>query len=174
MKRLAVCLVMLSFFVTGCTGSFALTKKVHEFHRSQENKWVDEGIFLVCAVFYIYSIATLADAVIINSIEFWTGDNPIASTGGDTNTIVSNGQNKAEMNFNRAEDTIQIKPQGTNASFTMARTDEGVIVMDDLGNTMYTSAKDSMGGVGIYDADYNMIKYFSPQEVADAHVNYIR
>jgi len=174
MKKLAVCLVMLSFFVTGCTGSFALTKKVHEFHRSQENKWVDEVIFLGCAIFYIYSIATLADAVIINSIEFWTGDNPIASTGGDTNTIVSNGKNKAEMKFNKADDTIQIQPQGTDASFTMARTNEGVIVMDALGNTMYTSSRDAMGGVGIYDADNNMIRYFSPREVAEAHVNYIR
>ena len=61
----------------GCTGPFALTKKVHEWQTSPEEKWVDEAAFLGCVILPVYGISSLADAVIFNSVEFWTGENPM-------------------------------------------------------------------------------------------------
>lgn len=64
---------------SGCFGSFNLTRKVWTFNKTvSEDKWVQELVFLAFAVIPVYSIAGLLDAVIINSVEFWTGENPVS------------------------------------------------------------------------------------------------
>jgi len=70
--------------VTGCYGSFAVTQKVHQVNDEvSDNKWVDEVVFLVFAALPVYGIATVIDALIVNSIEFWTGENPMDGGDGD-------------------------------------------------------------------------------------------
>lgn len=62
---------------TSCIGSFALTKNVYSWNQSLGNKFVNELVFFIfCPL--VYPITTLADAVVINSIEFWSGSNPLA------------------------------------------------------------------------------------------------
>ena len=41
---------------------------------------MDEIAFLGCIILPAYTIATLGDALIFNSIEFWGGENPIKET----------------------------------------------------------------------------------------------
>lgn len=73
-------LLLAAAMLSGCYGPFLLTKKLHHWNgQVSENRWVVEGVFLVCAWLPVYGIATLADAIIFNSVEFWTGDNPIDS-----------------------------------------------------------------------------------------------
>jgi hypothetical protein len=63
---------------SACFGSFNLTRKVYAFNQSvSEDKWVQELVFLAFAIVPIYEVAGALDALIINSIEFWTGDNPV-------------------------------------------------------------------------------------------------
>ena len=87
MKKFIPILVIISILLTGCTGPFALTKKLHIWQTGFEDKWVDEVAFLGCIIIPAYPIATLGDALIFNSIEFWGGENPIkaasASTGNE-------------------------------------------------------------------------------------------
>lgn len=64
---------------TGCFGSFNLTRKVWTFNKTvSEDKFVQELVFLAFAVIPVYSIAGLLDVVIVNSVEFWTGENPVS------------------------------------------------------------------------------------------------
>ena len=79
--RLAVALVAAAFLASGCYGPFTLTRKVYTWNgQVSDNKWVVETVFLVTAVLLpVYGIASLADGVIFNSVEFWTGKNPLAS-----------------------------------------------------------------------------------------------
>ena len=77
MKRVVFGLLAVCVFATGCTGSFMLTRKVYNFHRTMDDKWVDELAFLGCIILPVYGLATLGDAIIFNSIEFWSGENPI-------------------------------------------------------------------------------------------------
>ena len=79
MKKCMCLLVVLSVFLTGCTGPFVLTKKLHSWQTSFDEPWVDEGVFLGCVILPVYFFSTLGDAIIFNSIEFWTGDNPVAT-----------------------------------------------------------------------------------------------
>ncbi|QHI70442.1 DUF3332 family protein [Tichowtungia aerotolerans] len=79
MKKILLSVITLSILLTGCTGPFVLTKKVHTWQTSFEDKWVDEVAFLGCIILPVYSLSTLADGLIFNSVEFWTGENPMDS-----------------------------------------------------------------------------------------------
>src|SRR3989344_3852926 len=99
MKRLLSILVLFVFVTTGCTGSFNLTKKVYNWHHSNPDKWLDEGGFLVCILLPIYGISTFADAIVFNSIEFWTGDNPVVSIETKTKQV-KEGNAEATISYN--------------------------------------------------------------------------
>lgn len=69
-----------SMLTTSCIGSFALTNKLLSWNKQIDNKFVNELVFFVfwCPL-PVYEVAALADILVINSIEFWSGDNPVAS-----------------------------------------------------------------------------------------------
>ncbi len=69
-------------FLNGCYGSFHLTKKLYAFNGTVENKFVRSAVTWVMIIVPIYGIAGLVDFVILNTVEFWTGSNPMAM--GDT------------------------------------------------------------------------------------------
>lgn len=63
---------------SGCFGSFNLTRKVYGFNKTvSDEKFVRELVFLGLNVVPIYGIAAFVDAVVANTVEFWTGKNPI-------------------------------------------------------------------------------------------------
>jgi len=66
--------------VTGCMGRQALTKSVEDFNLDNvHNRWGREGLFiLLLPVSYITNVV---DLLFINSVEFWTGKNPINHKG---------------------------------------------------------------------------------------------
>lgn len=87
MKRKSVALALslalgLASF-QGCIGSFGLTGKVYNFNKGLGDKWIQEIGFLVLIIVPIYEIAVLVDIIVLNSIQFWTGTNPVAMQPGD-------------------------------------------------------------------------------------------
>ncbi len=69
--------------MTGCYGKFMLTKKIHTWNGTvSSNKFVNNLVFWGLCIIPVYSIGTLVDAVILNTIEFWTGSNPMAMKEG--------------------------------------------------------------------------------------------
>jgi hypothetical protein len=68
-----------SVLFSSCIGSFALFHKVLSWNQSVGDKWVNELMFLVLCVVPVYEIAWLIDGVVLNSIEFWTGENPASA-----------------------------------------------------------------------------------------------
>jgi hypothetical protein len=68
---------------TGCFGTFALTRKVYEFHDGiTDNKFVKSLLFWIPGGL-VYWIAGAADAIIFNLIEFWSGSNPLSMNEGE-------------------------------------------------------------------------------------------
>lgn len=95
MKKVVPLLLIATILVTGCTGPFLLTKQVHEWQTGFENKWVSEAAFLGCIILPVYSLSTLADAIIFNSVEFWTGENPMDTAvvpQGDEMVLIQNSK----------------------------------------------------------------------------------
>ena len=64
---------------SACFGTFQATRKVYAFNKGVGDKWVVEIVFLAMTIVPVYSLAALADAVVFNSVEFWTGENPMSS-----------------------------------------------------------------------------------------------
>ena len=66
---------------SSCVGSFGLFNRVSSWNQSVGNKFVNELVFLAMNIIPVYGVAYLADALVINSIEFWSGSNPMANVG---------------------------------------------------------------------------------------------
>ncbi len=63
---------------SSCIGSFALTNKLLSWNRQVGNKFVNEVVFFAFWILPVYEVSCLADVVVLNSIEFWSGSNPVA------------------------------------------------------------------------------------------------
>lgn len=67
-----------ALMLTGCMGRNALTQKVLKFNlKATEGRWGREFIFLGLNIILVYPICSLLDLLVFNSIEFWSGENPI-------------------------------------------------------------------------------------------------
>ena len=70
-----------SLLFSSCVGSFGLFNRLSSWNQSVGNKFVNELVFLAFNIVPVYGVAYLADALVINSIEFWSGSNPMANVG---------------------------------------------------------------------------------------------
>ena len=72
---LALCGTMM---MTSCIGSFQLTNKLPAWNKTIGNKFINELVFIAFWILPVYEVSGLADFLFINSIEFWSGTNPVA------------------------------------------------------------------------------------------------
>jgi len=76
--------VLLATPVTGCFGRFELTRKIYRFNQTIDNdKWIQWLSFLVLNIIPVYGMSMLIDLLFANSVQFWTGSNPVACNGSD-------------------------------------------------------------------------------------------
>lgn len=73
-----ICTLGLSLLTSSCIGSFSLTNKLLSWNRGVSNKFVNELIFFAFWILPVYEVSALADVLVLNSIEFWSGNNPVA------------------------------------------------------------------------------------------------
>lgn len=79
--NVAVVLTLLgSFTLTSCIGSFALTNKLLGWNRQIGPKFVNELVFVAFWILPVYEVSALADVLVINTIEFWSGRNPVSAS----------------------------------------------------------------------------------------------
>ena len=69
---------VLAACAVGCIGTGGITGKAREMNlRMVENRWGREGIYFGMQALWIYRICTVLDLFVFNSVEFWSGTNPI-------------------------------------------------------------------------------------------------
>ena len=61
----------------GCFGKFQLTRKVYDMNQSIDEKYVRSATTWVFVILPVYGFAALADLIVFNVIEFWSGENPV-------------------------------------------------------------------------------------------------
>ena len=90
MKKKSLCgLLSLCILFTSCIGSFSAFNNVLDWNkRVTDNKFANELLFVAMWIVPVYQISIFADAIVFNSIEFWTGDNPLAMKEGDSDTQI--------------------------------------------------------------------------------------
>jgi len=87
-------LVTTALPLQGCYGSFGLTHKLYKWNGSLGDKWINSLVMVAFCIVPIYDITLFADGVVFNTIEFWTGSNPVTMAPGekDTRTVSLNGK----------------------------------------------------------------------------------
>lgn len=68
-----------SMTFSSCIGSFALTNKVLSWNNQIGSKFVNELVFVAFWILPVYEISAIADVLVINTIEFWSGSNPVSA-----------------------------------------------------------------------------------------------
>lgn len=88
--KLTALLLTATIVLSSCIGSFRLTNNIKDWNEGLGNKFVNELVFIALHIVPVYEIAMLVDGVVLNSIEFWTGNNLVAEPG--ETKIVKNSQ----------------------------------------------------------------------------------
>lgn len=155
---LSACIVMSS-----CMGSFDLTKKIYKWNEGVGDKWVNEIVFVAMNIIPVYSITLFVDAVVLNSVEFWTGNKPLANNGevkvvknskGEEITIVanengynvSNGETAMNLIFDETDNSWSVEYNntvnklvsinGNNAQLYMLNGETMNVTLDEAGVAM--------------------------------------
>ncbi len=150
MKKFIITTMVAGVLASGCTGSFGLTKGLYNWHRGLDNKWVDELGFLACTIFPVYAFAGFGDVIIFNTVEFWSGENPLGTAALEQDT-------GAQVAFTE-DGKVRIETE-TGKVLILEKTETGVTAQDAEGNTLYTSTTDGTT-VTVADASGNVIKTF--------------
>ena len=153
-----------SMMMQSCIGSFALFNKVRAWNDQVGDKFVNEIVFVAMWILPVYELSFMADMLILNSIEFWSGSNPaLAQTtfidGKDaqykvdrdaTGYAITNMKTKqvTRFNFNAQENSWSLENNGQETKLFTFVDDTHVSVPTRDGN--YTTVELSQPGVLAY------------------------
>lgn len=112
-KKMFICAMLSgSILCSSCIGSFGLWNNLKDWNQGISDKFVNELIFVAFHIVPVYEIAYLADILVLNSIEFWSGSNPVASIGEVKTVKGENGEYLVKTN----EDGYTIAKKGESKS----------------------------------------------------------
>ena len=162
MKRVIASFLTCLILLSGCTGSFELMKKVNSFHRRQEDKWVDQLVFVGCLWLPVYGLAALGDILVINVIEFWEDENPL--TDYELTRKVIKKEDKKAVLTKMNDKEIKIESEGN--TFVLERGKNGLTVKDINGSKLYFTVGNDNGEVEVYNGGGKLIKVFADEDKA--------
>ncbi|MDR1829181.1 MAG: DUF3332 domain-containing protein [Candidatus Fibromonas sp.] len=143
MKRVFLSLLAACIFAgttTGCWGSFALTKKAYDFNNKfWGNKWISWIAYLILGSLVV-GVTMFVDSLILNSLEFWTGSNPVAL--GDTyHETDANGNSVTAVKMEDGSLYMRLDTQnGESQELVLQRDEEIIRILDTKGNVIREAA----------------------------------
>jgi hypothetical protein len=97
--------------MSSCIGSFSLFNKVLSWNKqATNNKWVNELLFVCLSIVPVYEVSYFLDAILFNSLEFWTGSSPLA------NVDATVKGEKGEYHVKSTANGYHVELLGSNAS----------------------------------------------------------
>jgi hypothetical protein len=174
-RLLAVlCVAVFSLHVSGCFGQFALTRAIWQFNKNvSPNKFIQWAVFLVLAIVPVYAIGTFVDALVINSIEFWTGSNPVSASAEspDENTRIVHLSPTDTLRLTKDEAAGVMKVELERAGqapmvryFEML--ENGMAVRDEGGALVLQAQGELDGSISVTDAAGTTVAMHSAEAVA--------
>jgi len=102
-------LLSCSVLCSSCIGSFALFNKLLAWNKTVGDKFINELVFVAFCIVPIYPLAWMADLLVLNSIEFWTDENPVAE-----GTVKEVKTEDAKYTVTTTKDGYQIEKEGSD------------------------------------------------------------
>lgn len=136
-----VLILILAVSLSGCFGSFSLTKKVYKFNKGVGAEPMQTLAMWVMHIVPVYGFSIFADVVVFNTLEYWTGSNPIAMHKGDQEIkyFTENGidyklvitQNKLDFyDVNNAANHVAYVFNPENETWSMNKDGQSIVVAD--------------------------------------------
>jgi hypothetical protein len=120
---------------SACFGAFNLTRKAYQFNRSvSPDKWVRWLVFLVMSP--IYPLASLVDILFANSVEFWSGSNPITAKLEPQSVVGPNGEVASLIPVENGARIVVTERSGAVHAMTLLRERPGVVAAYDAEGTL--------------------------------------
>lgn len=128
LKLASIAMASLLLF-SSCLGSFTLFNKYSSWNqRATKNKFLNEVIFILTSPVYV--IAGVADVLLFNTIEFWSGSNPLASNVGKTKKVM--GEDGRYYAVKTLKDGYEItKPDGEVVVFVYDKAEDSWSQLED-------------------------------------------
>jgi hypothetical protein len=142
MSLLVACVLTVSTIsTTGCFGSFTAFSKLNKWNgKVTGNKFLNWLIFLVLCIIPVYELFFTADVLVLNSLEFWTGSNPVAL--GDTyreTDAEGNSITAVKMEDGSLYMRLDAKT-GESQEMVLQRDEEVIRILDAKGNLLKEAA----------------------------------
>ncbi len=156
MKKCLV-MVLLAAMLSGCFGSFGLTRKLWNWNKNIGGKAGQELAYLALIILPVYSITTFVDFFFINTIEFWTDENPMDSK------VLEKGDEKVVITYQKETDTMRMdlyKADKFMQTLVLEKSKDGVTARDLAGQVLYRATTDDKGGVSVLDARGETLGYY--------------
>ena len=171
-----VALFCVGLMAGGCYGPFNLTRRLHQWNGQVGGRWANEVVFLVFAWLPVYSLSTLGDVLIFNSIEFWTGNNPVSPpmTAGEPRSVtktIAQGAQKAVLERTDTADGRTMRVQLFDgerlvSSFSVeAGVDQPTMLKNDVGAVVGSAQTLPDGTLVLFDAQGHERTRYSPQQM---------
>lgn len=166
-----------SVLFSSCIGSFSLSNKLLDWNRNIDSKFVNELVFIAFWIVPVYEIAALADILVINSIEFWSGTNPVADAGtvktidgkdgvytvetkADGYHIQKEGEEKAiDLVFDGTDKSWSVEADGESTKLLRFESDDEVVMFLPDGQQMNVEV--SQAGILAFKQVMNNYSYFA-------------
>jgi hypothetical protein len=176
-NRIVAAIVVGSFLTvtTACYGPFNLTRNVYQWNSnikgsSEVNeKWMKEFVFFGMIIIPVYMFSALLDAFIFNSIQFWSGGNPVKANdaGGDGATrVVQLGELTVTMAESDRGTAVTYARNGLVERRARIETSAtGYRLIDETGALLAEAEKGQDGSVTLLDHDCQVVKRWSSDQL---------
>lgn len=153
----AAALVGLMAGSSGCFGGFRATSAIYHWNKGiGGGKWVQWLVFFGLFVIPVYELFALGDILIFNSLEFWTGSNPLALRDAKE-PVEAIAMNDGSITFLVGERRYRLAPiDDRSASLSL----DGV----EIGRVERTAD----GGLALIDLAHARSRQFGPEEIIAA------
>ena len=165
-KQLVVATVVAlsaSMMMQSCIGSFALYNKVKDWNEHVGNKFVNEIVFVAMWILPVYELSFAADLFILNSIEFWSGENPaLAQTkvvdGKDAKYLVASNEKGYTITNMKTKQVTRFNFDAKDNSWSIENNGEEV--------KLFTFVDDTHVDVLTRDGSYTRVELSQPGVLA--------
>ena len=161
---------------SGCYGPFNLTRRLYQWNgQIGATKWEREFMFILLAWAPVYGLAVAGDAIVFNSMEFWTGNNPVDPPSDKrrgalpkTKRVVR-GKEEAILTYvpkgDGAELLVQRFLEGHPAgSLRIERKDGRTIGTDAEGRVVLSAQTLADGHVAIHDGNGRLLSLYGSDQ----------
>lgn len=139
----------LSLITTSCIGSFSLTNQLLSWNKTVSNKFVNELVFIAFCVIPVYEVTAVADILVLNSIEFWSGKNPVTADtriveGSDGKYLVESDSKGYTITSQQDGSTVRLDYNDSDDSWSV-QTPDGPVKFMSFVDTDHVKLLDSKG-----------------------------